>query len=118
MCKISAAIQFTGRPIPLKSPVHDHEPSFSQDRSRFVLQRWWEDAFKVTSSDATLIFVVASRAILCMFDRDACEHGMKAVWYWWLAMEANGRPRLGSHPSTPRESHLSFAHSPIPCTST
>ena len=25
-----------------KSPVHDHEVSFSHDRSRFVLQRWWE----------------------------------------------------------------------------
>ena len=25
-----------------KSPVHDHEVSLSHDRSRFVLQRWWE----------------------------------------------------------------------------
>src|SRR5438876_1784858 len=25
-----------------KSPVHDHEVSLSHDRSRFVLQRWWD----------------------------------------------------------------------------
>src|SRR5713226_1246003 len=41
MRTISAAIQFTGAPKP-KSPVHDHEVSLSHDRSRFVLQRWWD----------------------------------------------------------------------------
>src|SRR5206468_2070672 len=25
-----------------KSPMHDHEVSLSHDRSRFVLQRWWD----------------------------------------------------------------------------
>lgn len=25
-----------------KSPVHDHEVSLSQDRPRFVIQRWWD----------------------------------------------------------------------------
>ena len=25
-----------------KSPVHDHDVSLSHDRSRFILQRWWD----------------------------------------------------------------------------
>jgi hypothetical protein len=30
-----------------KSPVHDHEVSLGQDRSGFVLQRWWDALDKI-----------------------------------------------------------------------
>src|SRR5216683_5794803 len=35
-----------------KSPVHDHEVSLSHDRSRFVLQRWWDALDKIEETVA------------------------------------------------------------------
>src|SRR5580700_874823 len=51
-----------------KSPVHDHEISLSNDRSRFVLQRWWkaldeiEQAF-TTRCDMSAVLYVVGRPI-------------------------------------------------------
>src|ERR1700687_3255209 len=36
-----------------KSPVHDHEVSFGHDRSRFVLQRWWDALDEIEQTLAT-----------------------------------------------------------------
>src|SRR6266576_4220181 len=35
-----------------ESPVHDHEVSLSHDRSRFVLQRWWDALNKIEQASS------------------------------------------------------------------
>src|SRR5216684_1416118 len=51
-----------------KSPVHDHEISLSHDRSRLVLQRWWDALDKVEEAlparcDMSAMLNVVSRPI-------------------------------------------------------
>jgi hypothetical protein len=50
MRTMSTAIQFTGRP---KLDVYDHKVSFSRDRSRFVLQGWWQALDQIEQPLAT-----------------------------------------------------------------